>query len=103
METLCYASPELSLYILYNMPTRPPDSDELALEDRRNFVRNFKNARKQANITQEELVKRTGLTQAFISNIEKLKTNFSLDNASILANAVGIPLWQLLSPPEKRK
>ena len=103
MKTLCYASAVPSIYTLYNMPTQHEGSDELPPEDRVNFVRNFKKARLEADIRQEELVKTTGLTQSFISNIENLKTNFSLDNASILAKAVGKPLWEMLRPLDKEK
>lgn len=96
---LCYASTIPSIYTLYNMPTRPPQSEQLLLRQRRVFAKNFKEARIKAGISQEQLIQKTGLTQSFISNIESVKTNFSLDNASMLAEAVGEPLWKLLTPP----
>jgi transcriptional regulator with XRE-family HTH domain len=80
------------------MPKRNQASTDLALRLRRIFARNFKEARKSAGLTQEDLVKMTGLTQAFISNIETGKSTVSLDNAHILSEAVDKTLTELLSP-----
>jgi DNA-binding XRE family transcriptional regulator len=85
----------------HSMPKRNQESTDLALLHRRIFARNFKQARKESGLTQDALSKITGLTQAFISNVENAKDAISLDNANILADAVGQPLRQLLTPPEK--
>ncbi len=98
MKTLCYASPVPLIYILYNMPTRPPDKKNLALRQRRTFAQNFRKARKAAGITQEQLVEKTGMTQGYISNLENGQKTVSMDNANILADAIGQPLWKLISP-----
>ncbi|MEP6605074.1 MAG: helix-turn-helix transcriptional regulator [Nitrosospira sp.] len=76
--------------------------ESLILQERRIFAHNFKQARKKANITQIQLEERTGLTQAFISNVENSKKPISLDSANILAAAIGQPLWQLLTPVENK-
>lgn len=62
------------------------------------FARNLQAARKAAGITQDEMSKRAGLAQPFISEIENGKTTVSLDNAAQLAAAVGQPLHKLLTP-----
>ncbi|MDD4937247.1 MAG: helix-turn-helix transcriptional regulator [Acidiphilium sp.] len=62
------------------------------------FARNLQAARKLAGITQDEMSKRAGLAQPFISEIENGKTTVSLDNAAQLAAAVGQPLHRLLTP-----
>lgn len=72
----------------------------LVPKESRIFMRKLKEARKQAGMTQEDLVTRTGLTQVFISNVETGKSTLSLDNASRLAEAVGQPLWKLLNPSD---
>jgi transcriptional regulator with XRE-family HTH domain len=85
----------------HSMPKRKQESKDLILRERKIFGRNLKSARKEAGLTQEDLVKITGLTQAFISNVETAKDAVSLDNAHVLADGVGKPLRQLLTPPEK--
>jgi DNA-binding XRE family transcriptional regulator len=70
-------------------------------ETRRVFARNFKQARKEANLTQEDIVKMTGLTQPFISRVENARTTINIDNAELLAVAVKKPLWILLNPVKK--
>lgn len=72
----------------------------LILQERRIFARNFKRARKKAGLTQEQVSKKTGFTQAFISEVETAKSSINLDNANILADAVEQPLWKLLNPSE---
>lgn len=83
------------------MPDRPPESEELILRKRRIFARNLKRAREEANLTQEQLINKTGLTQGYISNLENGRKTVSLDNASLLAAAVGQPLCKLLSSSEE--
>lgn len=80
------------------MPIKKQKNKALILHERRIFARNFKQARKEAGLTQEALSRITGLTQAFISDVENAKSTINLDNANVLAKAVGQPLWQLLSP-----
>lgn len=86
---------------LPHMPMQQLESKALIQEERRIFARNFKRARKAAKLTQVALRRSTGLTQAFISSVENAKSTVSLDNANILADAVGQSLRQLLTPLEK--
>jgi DNA-binding XRE family transcriptional regulator len=83
------------------MPKRKQKSEDLILRERKVFAFNFKQARKEAGLTQDDITKLTGLTQAYLSNVENAKNAISLDNANVLADAVGKPLRQLLTPPEK--
>lgn len=64
---------------------------------KKTFAHNLRQARIEAGLTQEDVMRKTGLTQPFISAIERAKTTVSLDNAYRLADAVGKPLCKLLS------
>ena len=80
------------------MANRSEENKNLIHKERKIFASNLKKARLDAGLTQEGLVRRTNLTQAFISGIETCKTNPSMDNASRLAKAVGKTLRDLLDP-----
>lgn len=71
------------------------------LQERQVFARNFRRARKEAGFTQNDLTRITGLTQPYLSDVENAKSTINLDNANVLAAAVGKPLWQLLTPVNK--
>jgi DNA-binding XRE family transcriptional regulator len=62
------------------------------------FARNFKRARHEAGLTQQEIRAKTGFAQPFISKVENGQSTVNLDNAAELARAVGQPLWMLLQP-----
>ncbi len=83
------------------MPNYHLKGNTLIQKDRRVFAYNFKRARKASGLTQEALSRITGLTQAFLSDVENAKSTVSLDNASTLAKAVGHSLRQLLIPLDK--
>lgn len=101
MKTLCYALLHPSIYTLYKMPARPPESSDLILQQRKIFAHNFKKARKEAGLTQKQLIVKTGLRQAFISEVERGLTTLSVDNATLLAAAVNQSLGDLLNPSKK--
>ena len=69
--------------------------------DRQIFAKNLRNARKDAGLRQEDLVRETHLSQAFISAVETGDANISLDNCSRLAKAVGKTLRELLDPKRR--
>lgn len=75
--------------------------EALVLQQRRDFARNLKKARREAGLTQEQLAKLTGLTQPFLSDVENATSNIGLDNARRIAEAVGKPLCKLLSSSDK--
>ena len=63
-----------------------------ALEPEFNIIQAMIDARKQQNLTQEELSKRTGITQADISRIENGTRNPSLEMVKRLAKGLGMQL-----------
>jgi transcriptional regulator with XRE-family HTH domain len=60
------------------------------------FGRNLRQARVQANLTQGELARRTGLKQQYISLIEGGSQDVELMTAVALASALGRELWTML-------
>ena len=66
--------------------------------ERQVFAENFRQARIAAGLSQTDVHRRTGLTQAYISEIETCVSNPSLEIMAKLAGAVGIPLHELLKP-----
>lgn len=62
------------------------------------FARNFQQARKTLSLNQGDVAACTGLTQGFISEVERGLSNISLDNMAKLAHLVGVPLHLLLHP-----
>ncbi|NTE89634.1 helix-turn-helix transcriptional regulator [Agrobacterium rubi] len=54
--------------------------------------------RAELDITQEELALRTGITQAYLSGIEREKRNPSLDNIQKIAAALELTPAALLTP-----
>jgi transcriptional regulator with XRE-family HTH domain len=76
------------------MSTEPP-------QERIAFARNFRKARKEADLNQDEIAAITGLTQSFISRVENGETSVSLINAKRLADALKQPLCKLINPEEK--
>src|SRR5438105_3905398 len=58
------------------------------------FVRKL---REQANLTQEQLSRKTGITYQYLSGLENGRENFSIDILESLGKALGCPLPQLVS------
>lgn len=74
-----------------------------ALEPEFNIIQAMIDARKHQNLTQEELSKRTGITQADISRIENGTRNPSLEMVKRLAKGLGMRLkLELVPHMEKR-
>ena len=66
-----------------------------------NIIQAMIDARKEQNLTQKELSKRTGITQADISRIENGTRNPSLEMLKRLAKGMGMRLKLELEPYEK--
>lgn len=96
---ICYSLAHIYSH-LYAMPTR---KSEIKVSKRRIFAENLKRAREDAGLTQEALSRIAGITSSFLSKIETTQNNVSLDKMIALADAVGKPLSQLLTPPELPK
>lgn len=74
-----------------------------SLEGEFNIIQAMIDARKEQNLTQKELSKRTGITQADISRIENGTRNPSLDMLRRLAKGMGMKLKLELVPYKKVK
>lgn len=72
-----------------------------ALEPEFNIIQAMIDARKEQNLTQKELSKRTGITQADISRIENGTRNPSLEMLKRLAKGMGMRLRLELIPFKK--
>jgi transcriptional regulator with XRE-family HTH domain len=68
------------------------------LTSREVFSRNLRRARRLREMSQEELALEAGVTRAYLSSVELGKRNISIDNLGLLANAVGVPLRDLVDP-----
>lgn len=75
----------------------PPEKADAIRRKRKVFAQNLRAARIEAGLTQNDVAKITGLTQAFLSLVETAQTNISLDNAVVLAEVVRQPLCKLLT------
>jgi len=64
------------------------------------FARNLRRARRNRDITQEVMAFDAGLTRAYVSSVERGVRNISIDNMALLADAVGVPLKDLVDPEQ---
>lgn len=62
------------------------------------FAHNFKQARLAAGLTQTDITKRIGISQAYVSEVERAVVDPSLTHMALLARVVGRPLHELLKP-----
>lgn len=56
---------------------------------------NIRRSRTARNITQKEIAALTGLTQGYISRVERGKRSLSIDKLQRLSQALDIPLHEL--------
>jgi transcriptional regulator with XRE-family HTH domain len=64
---------------------------------RRRLSENLKKFRATQDISQEGLADLAGLHRTYISQVERMVTNVSLDNISLLAKALGVDAVELLA------
>ena len=84
------------------MPRRPPSPPAPLPESQRAlFGANLRAERVRARLTQKDLSAATGLTQAYISQVESGVSNITLDAMEKLAEAVGKPVRDLLKLPRR--
>lgn len=69
-----------------------------SLSAREVFARNLRLARRLKDISQEELALRAGLSRPYVGSVERGERNVSIDNMGLLAQALGVPLHDLVNP-----
>nr|WP_280807379.1 helix-turn-helix transcriptional regulator [Variovorax boronicumulans] len=62
------------------------------------FAKNVRMARIAAKLSQEKLALECGLDRTFIGSLEQGIRNISIDNISLIAQALKIPAHELLHP-----
>lgn len=62
------------------------------------FGLNLRRARRLKDVSQEELAFRSNLSRTYVSEVERGVRNVSIDNMGQLAEALGIPLKELVDP-----
>ena len=77
-------------------PTRTSPGERLTA--RQIFARNLRRYRRVIDMSQEELAFKAGMSRSYVSGIERAVRNVSIDNMGELANALGLPLKDLLDP-----
>ena len=53
-------------------------------------------ARRRAGLNQREFGQRVGITHAAVSDLERGKSKPNLDNLAVVADALGVPLSQII-------
>lgn len=77
------------------MPSLDPVPDHV-IARRRRIGRRIRDARIDADLTQERLAQLVDMTRNSIVNIETGVHSPRLDSLLMIADAVGVPLWQLV-------
>lgn len=62
------------------------------------FARNLRLTRRIGDISQEQLALSAGMSRSYVSGIEREERNVSIDNMGVLADALGVPLMDLVNP-----
>lgn len=56
----------------------------------------LRQARLRLELSQEELAARAGMHRTYVGQVESGQRNVAIDNLEKLADAVGLPLWEML-------
>lgn len=62
------------------------------------FASNLRRARRLKDVSQEQLGFDAGLSRAYVSSVERAARNVSIDNMGRLAEALQLPLADLVTP-----
>lgn len=62
------------------------------------FGRNLRRVRRLKEVSQEALAFNAGLSRTYVSEVERGVRNVSIDNMGQLAEALGVPLKDLVDP-----
>ena len=60
------------------------------------FGQRLRLLRKEESISQEELAARAGVHRTYVSSVERGERNVSLETIAKLANALGVPLREMM-------
>lgn len=75
---------------------KKPNQSQLSA--REIFGKNLRRARRLKEVTQEELALRADLSRTYVSEVERGARNISIDNMSLLAQALDVTLRDLVDP-----
>jgi transcriptional regulator with XRE-family HTH domain len=64
------------------------------------FGRRLREVREGVGISQEKLAEKAKLHRTYVSSVERGKRNISLENIERLAQALGVPMRDLMPAPE---
>ncbi|MDO4795171.1 MAG: helix-turn-helix transcriptional regulator [Brachymonas sp.] len=67
------------------------------------FAHNLRLLRRIKDISQEALALDAGLNRTYVSDVERGSRNISIDNMESLAQALDVPLKDLLDPDQFKK
>lgn len=62
------------------------------------FGLKLRHAREEMSLSQEVLAEKAGLHRTYIGQVERGERNISIDSMERLAEAVSLPLWEMLRP-----
>jgi transcriptional regulator with XRE-family HTH domain len=62
------------------------------------FAANLRRARRLRDVSQESLALDAGLSRTYVSEVERGERNVSIDNMGLLADALQVPLKDLVDP-----
>ena len=62
------------------------------------FATNLRLARRLRDVSQEALALDAGLSRTYVSEVERGERNVSIDNMGLLADALQIPLKDIVDP-----
>lgn len=75
---------------------------ESASEARKIFAHNFdQHLRSRPDINLKKVSDKTGLSYPYLSSVKGGKENISVDKMSLIAEAMGLPLYVLLIPEDE--
>ena len=63
-------------------------------------ARNVRRARRLKDMSQEELANQAGVGRAWLSGVESGGRNITIDNMALLAQALNVPLRDLVDPEQ---
>jgi transcriptional regulator with XRE-family HTH domain len=62
------------------------------------FATNLRRARRLQEVSQEQLALRSGMSRVFVGQIERGERSLTIDSMGALAEALGVPLKDLVDP-----